>query len=100
MWELYRDGFPSMEGSRPWLILIPPTCGEPLRYALTFTFKATNNEALITGLRLSRGVAFASLSVKCDSHLVVNHIKGEYKAKCERMKKYLIDAMTLINDTK
>lgn len=81
-------------------MLTPPNRGEPLRYALILTFKATNNEAeheaLITGLIITKGVGVASLKVYCDSQLVVNQVKGEYITKGEQMKKYLREAKTLV----
>lgn len=69
----------------------PPNDSGPLRYALPLTFKVTNNkveyEALITGLRPTRGVRVTSLSTNCDSQLVVNQVNGEYKSKWENGKK-------------
>lgn len=69
------------------------------RYA-TLTFKATNNEikyeTIIIGLHLAWEVGAASLRVKCDSQLVVKHIKGLYQAKDEMLKKYLTEATNLI----
>lgn len=73
--------------------------GEPLRYALVLTFKATDNEVeyetFIMGLRLPKGVGAASLKVYCNSQLVVNQVKGEYAAKGENMKVYLKEAKAL-----
>lgn len=50
-----------------------------LRYAITLTFKVTNNDAeykaLITGLQLAQGVGMALLSVKCVSELMITLIK-------------------------
>lgn len=50
-----------MEDSGTWLVLTPPNGGEPIRYAITLNFKATNSEAdheaLITRLRLAEEYA-------------------------------------------
>lgn len=67
------------------LVLTPPDGCEPLGYALVLTFKDTNNEAvyeaLITVMRLTRGISVTSLKVYCDSQMVVSQVKGEYTAK-------------------
>lgn len=67
-----------------------------LRYAITLTFKVTNNDAeykaLITGLQLAQGVGMALLSVKCVSELMITLIKWEYKDKEREWKKYLMEA--------
>ena len=41
------------------------------------------------GLRLGKGLGVKNLLIQSDSKLMVEQIKGEYKAKEERMQKYL-----------
>ena len=56
-------------------------------------FPATNNEAeyegILTGVRLGKALGVRNLLIQCDLKLVVEQIKGEYKAKEERIQKYL-----------
>lgn len=57
--------------------------GEPLKYVFILTFKATDNEveyeALITDLRLAKGLDMTSLKVNCETQLVVNLVvKDDY----------------------
>ena len=56
-------------------------------------FLTTNNEVeyegILTGLRLGKAFGVKNLLVENDSKLVIGQIKGKYKAKEERMQKYL-----------
>lgn len=76
--------------------------GDPLRYALVLTFKATKKqfvyEVLIDRLRIAKGVGVASLKVYCDSQVVVNRLREEYVAKGVQMQQYLMEAKTLAED--
>ena len=66
---------------------------EKLKYGIQLKFPATNNEAeyegILTRLRLGRALGIKHLLVQNDSKLVIGQIKGDYKAKEERMQKYL-----------
>lgn len=67
-------------------------------------FEVTNNEvqyeSLVTGLCLARGMSKNSLILKCVSELVVSHVKGEYTAMDEKMKKYIPIVEELIKNIK
>lgn len=71
---LHTDGSSSIDGMGVGLVLTSLDGGESLRYSIVLTFKETNNEeeyeALITDLRLAKGVGVASLNAYCDSQLV------------------------------
>jgi len=60
-----------------------------LKYAVRMQFLAKNNEAeykaLLTGLGLAKALKAKAFIVQADSQLV----RGDYKAKEERMQKYL-----------
>lgn len=60
-----------------------------IRQAITFIFKATNNqaeyEALISGLRLAKSLGVKMLPVHSDSQIVVKHTEGEYIAKDSKL---------------
>ena len=64
-----------------------------LKYGVQLRFPATNNEAeyegILTGVRLGKALGVRNLLIQCDLKLVVEQIKGEYKAKEERIQKYL-----------
>ena len=53
----------------------------------------TNNkveyEGILSRLRLGKALGVKNLLVENDSKLVIGQIKGKYKAKEERMQKYL-----------
>ena len=55
--------------------------------------RVTNNEAeyeaMITGMNIAWEMGVKKLEVKSDSQVVVGHVKGEYEARREKMKKYL-----------
>lgn len=63
------------------------------------TFKVINNkaeyEALITSLRLAKGIGITFYHVYFNLQLVVNQVKGEYVAKWENMKIYFKEAKAL-----
>ena len=64
-----------------------------LKYGVQLTFPTTNNEVeyegVRMGLRVGKVLKVKNLLLQSDSKLVVGHIKGEFKAKEERMEKYL-----------
>ena len=66
---------------------------EVLKYGVQLKFPTTNNEVkyegILTGLRLGKALGVKNLLVENDSKLVIGQIKGKYKAKEERMQKYL-----------
>uniref|UniRef100_A0A2N9H4H0 Uncharacterized protein n=1 Tax=Fagus sylvatica TaxID=28930 RepID=A0A2N9H4H0_FAGSY len=98
-WTVSIDGSSTKEMSGAGVILVSPE-GDKFEYALQLRFHATNNEAeyeaLLAGLRLSKGMGIKALTVKSDSQLIVGQVKGEYEAKEDRMKKYLTTVKTLL----
>ena len=64
-----------------------------MKYAVRLQFLAANNEgeyeALLIGLSLAKALRAKSLIVQADSQLIIGQVKGDYKAKEERMQKYL-----------
>ena len=64
-----------------------------LKYGVQLKFPPTNNEAeyegILTGLRLGKALGAKNSLIQSDSKLVIGQIRGEYKAKEERMQKYL-----------
>ncbi|GAV58292.1 RVT_3 domain-containing protein [Cephalotus follicularis] len=92
MWKLSVDGLSCITGSGAGLVLTSPY-GWTLKYALSFRFKATNNEAeweaLIAGLMIAKHLDVRKIEASSDSQLVVGLENGEYEAREDSMAKYL-----------
>ncbi|XP_074363564.1 uncharacterized protein LOC141704145 [Apium graveolens] len=90
-WKLYVDGSSMDERSGAGLILISPE-GFTIQQAITFAFKATNNqaeyEALIVGLKLEKSLGISKMTVYSDSQIVVKQTSGEYIAKDPTLAQY------------
>ncbi|XP_074346647.1 uncharacterized protein LOC141685446 [Apium graveolens] len=90
-WKLYVDGSSTAGRSGAGLILISPE-GFTIQQAITFAFKATNNqaeyEALISGLKLAKSLGISKMTVYSDSHIVVKQTSGEYIATDPTLAQY------------
>jgi len=64
-----------------------------LKYGVQLQFLVMNNEAeyeaILTGLRVVKALGVRSLKLNSDSKLMTGQINNEYKAKEDRMKRYL-----------
>ncbi|XP_024016221.1 uncharacterized protein LOC112089703 [Eutrema salsugineum] len=87
-WILHADGSSSHRGSRVGIRLKSPE-GEVIEQSFRLGFPASNNEALIAGLLLAKGIGAEHIHAYCDSQLVANQFHGEYEAKNDRMDAYL-----------
>jgi ribonuclease HI len=91
-WIIYVDGSSTRKNGGAGIVLVTPE-GEELNGSLRLEFKTTNNEAeyeaVIAGLGLALDLGAESVEVRSDSQVIVGHIRGEFEAKGERMKKYL-----------
>ncbi|XP_074327249.1 uncharacterized protein LOC141665167 [Apium graveolens] len=89
-----------MNGTGLGLVLKSPQ-GDIIAQSICCDFKATNNEAeyeaLIMGLVIAKDVKIRSIDVNCDSLLIINHVKGSYKAKDPKMVTYLDITKKLTN---
>ncbi|XP_074336991.1 uncharacterized protein LOC141674170 [Apium graveolens] len=90
-WKLYTDGSSTVERSGAGLSLISPE-GFTIQQAITFAFKAMNNqaeyEALISGLRLAKSFGIMKMIIYSDSQVVVKQTSGEYIAKDPKLARY------------
>uniref|UniRef100_A0A2N9FLW9 Uncharacterized protein n=1 Tax=Fagus sylvatica TaxID=28930 RepID=A0A2N9FLW9_FAGSY len=97
-WKLYIDGASNSRGSGLGVVLTAPQ-GQMMELSIRLGFPASNNvakyEALLHGLRCAITLQADPLLVYCDSQLVVNQISGNYAAKDEKMKMYLVEAKSL-----
>lgn len=89
-WIIYMDGSSTQEESRAGLMLERPHDAK-IYHALKFGFNASNNEveneALIIGLKLAKDVGANHLKIFSNSILIVQQVKGKYKATGEGMTK-------------
>ncbi|RVW43429.1 hypothetical protein CK203_070334 [Vitis vinifera] len=92
-WSLHVDGAFRSFGSGVGLLLKTPI-GERLEQSIRLDFPASNNEAeyevILSGLGLATTLNTSKVKIHNDSQLVVGQILKEYKAKDERMAKYLL----------
>ena len=91
-WTIQTDGLSTQKRGGVGVV-ITALDGEVLKYGVQLKFPAINNKAeyegILTGLRLGKALEAKDLLVQSDSKLVIGQIKEEYKAKEERMQKYL-----------
>ena len=91
-WEVYVDGASNQKGSGIGLVLTSPE-KVIIEKSLRLDFSATNNEAeyevLLIGMAMVQRMGGKSVKVFSNSRLVFGQVKGEFKAKDERMQGYL-----------
>ena len=91
-WEVYVDGALNQKGSGVGLVLISLK-KIIIEKSLRLNFSTTNDEAeyevLLMGMTMVQRMCRKSIKVFLDSRLVVGQVKGEFKAKDERMQGYL-----------
>ena len=89
-WMVQTDGSTKKKVRGARVVLRSPK-GEILKYVVRLQFSATNNEAeyevLLTGLSLAKALRAKNLIIQSDSQLKIGQVKGDYKAKEERMQK-------------
>ncbi|XP_074352108.1 uncharacterized protein LOC141691270 [Apium graveolens] len=91
-WTLYTDGASNVNGTGLGLALKSPQ-GDMIAQSVCCDFKATKNEAeyeaLIMRLTVAKEMKIKNIDIKCDSLLIVNHVRGSYEAKDPKMAAYL-----------
>ena len=80
---------PKETGSNVWSVSTspPPTMKQ-------------STKALVAGLNLAKAAGAASVVIYCDSQVVANQVNGDYECKGERMKRYLDQVRTRVDDLK
>ena len=60
---------------------------------IQFQFTTTNNEAeyeaIIAGMNFTREIGVRNLEIKSNTQVLAGHIRGEYEAHEEKMRRYL-----------
>ena len=91
-WKVFVDGASSAMGAGVGIVIITPE-GIRLEHSFRLGFKVLNNEAkyevFIAKLRTVFYMGARDIKVYLDSRLVVNQVKGSFKAWDYRMKEYL-----------
>ena len=91
-WKVYVNGAANQRGSGVGLVLVSPE-KLTIEKSLRLGFSATNNEAeyetLLEGMSMVQRIGGKSVKMFSDSRLVVGQVKGELKARDERMQGYL-----------
>ena len=97
-WEVYVDGASNQKGSRVGLVLISLE-KVIVEKSLRLGFLTTNNEveyeALMMEMVMVQKMGGKSIKVFSDLRLVVGQVKGQFKAKDERMQGYLSQVKSL-----
>jgi ribonuclease HI len=95
---VYVDGSSTKKKGGAGIVLFTPD-GDELSSSLRLEFKTTNNEAeyeaVMAGLELALELGADSVEMRSDSQVIVGHIKGEFEAKGEKMKKYLTKVQSM-----
>ena len=95
---MYGDGASNQKGSRVGLVLISPEkiiIEKSLRLDISTTNNEVEYEALLMGMTMVQRMGGKLVKVFSDSGLVVGQVKGEFKAKDEKMQEYLSQARCL-----
>ena len=100
-WMVYTNRLLAASIRGVGVILLSPK-KDILRYRVQLQFPATNNEAeyeaVLTSLRIAKALSVRNLKLNSDSKLVVRQITNKYKAKEDRMKRYLTLTNQLVSN--
>ena len=98
LWKIGIDGSATKKRSGAGIVLITPE-GQEMKHAVRMDFKTTNNEAeyeaVVAGLTIAHELGARNVEIHTDSRVIAGHILGEYEAKGEKMKKYLMKVKEL-----
>jgi ribonuclease HI len=90
---MYFDRSYTLKGARAGVVLIPSE-GDILKYAIQLEFLATNNiveyEGLATGVRLAKNLGIRRLLIRGYSQLVAKQVQKEYDCNNDKMAEYLV----------
>ena len=85
------DGAYSRAGKGVGIVITSPK-GKVFNFSFKLEFEATNNvaqnEALLLGIEIVKDMGIKLLSIKGDSDLIVQQVKGQFACKCQRLEKY------------
>nr|GEY64494.1 reverse transcriptase domain-containing protein [Tanacetum cinerariifolium] len=101
IWKLYTNGASNEHGSEAGLILID-LVGAEYSYALRLKFSKSNNdakyEALLASLKIATKMKVEKMHAFVDLKIGSKPVKGSYKAKGKKTKKYMEKALEMIRN--
>ena len=92
-WEVYTDGAANQKGSGVGIVLVSLekiVVEKSLRLGFSTTKNETEYEALLAGMAMVKKLGGEVVKVYSDSRLVVGQVSGEFEARYERMRGYLV----------
>ena len=98
-WVLKTDGSSRAQGKGAGIILKSsdrPTIAQAIKLAFTISNNETEYKAVILGLTVAKYLSIVDIDLWSDSQLVAVQLRGEHKAKNERMEQYLQIAKPLL----
>ena len=102
-WSVHTDGSSNRQVGGADVVLLSPE-GDMVKYMVHLDFLATNNEvkyeALVAGLDLAKAAGATSVVIYYDSQVITNQVNGDYECKGERMKRYLDQVKSRVDDLK
>ena len=98
-WVIHTDGSSTQHAGGIRVVLQSPE-GDKLKHKVRLQYQTTNNEveykAFLKGLELAKFVEAESILILGDSQLIIGQVNRTYKAKEERMRKYLSKVVRLV----
>ena len=86
LWRMNFDGAYSRVGKEVGIFITSPK-GKVFNFAFRLEFEATNNvaeyEALLLGIEIPKDMGIKLLSIKGDSDLIVQQVRGQFACKCK-----------------
>ena len=102
-WVIHIDGLSTQYAGGIGVVLQSPE-GDKLKHKVRLQYQTTNNEveykAFLKGLELAKFVEAESILILGDSQLIIGQVNRTYKAKEERMRKYLSKVVRLVKKFK
>ena len=102
-WVIHTDGSSTQHAGGIRVVLQSPE-GDKLKHKVRLQYQTTNNEveykAFLKGLELAKFVEAESILILGDSQLIIGQVNRTYKAKEERMRKYLSKVVRLVKKFK
>ena len=102
-WSIHTDKSSNRQVGGVGVMLLSPE-RDKIECMVHLNFPTTNNEveyeALVAGLDLAKAVGAASVVFYCDSQVVTNQVNGDYECRGERIKKYLEQVRSRVDELK
>ena len=98
-WKFYFDGSQAKQGAGVGIVF-ESLYGVKTQLAFIVEKVCSNNqveyEALVLGLELLLQMGIRNVEIFCDSQLIINQVKGQYKCGSILLAPYLVSAQQLL----